>query len=47
MRPKPDATVMAWFGQQVPAKRCTTIINQAEMLYRLYGLTDGKKKGRL
>jgi hypothetical protein len=47
MRPKPDAAVMAWLGEQPMAGVFTTTLTQAEIFYGLALLPDGRRRDEL
>lgn len=47
LRPRPDGAVEAWLADQPPASIFTTTITEAEILYGLRLLPDGKRKQEL
>ncbi|MBI5131900.1 MAG: type II toxin-antitoxin system VapC family toxin [Rhodopseudomonas palustris] len=47
MRPKPDAVVLAWFGEQPVAGVFTTTLTQAEIFYGLALLPEGRRRDDL
>ena len=47
MRAEPDAAVLDWFGQEPPAGLFTTTVSQAEILYGLALLPEGKRRDGL
>jgi predicted nucleic acid-binding protein len=47
MRPAPEAGVVAWIGRQPPASLFTTTLTQAEVLYGVGLLTEGRRKRAL
>ena len=47
LRPKPDGTVEGWLADQPPASVFTTAITEAEILYGVRLLPDGKRKQEL
>jgi toxin FitB len=47
MRPTPDARVMAWMAQQPMAGLFTTTVTQAEILYGLALLPQGRRRDDL
>ncbi|ABD89676.1 type II toxin-antitoxin system VapC family toxin [Rhodopseudomonas palustris] len=47
MRAKPDAAVMAWFGQQPIAGVFTTTLTQAEIFYGLALVPEGRRRDQL
>ncbi|MGO3932190.1 type II toxin-antitoxin system VapC family toxin [Rhodopseudomonas pseudopalustris] len=47
MRPKPDAAVMAWIGEQPIAGLFTTSLTQAEIFYGLALLPEGRRRDDL
>lgn len=44
LTPKPDASVEAWVAAQAPSALFTTAITQAEILYGLRLLPEGKRR---
>ena len=44
MRPSPDPSVFAWLASQPRPSLYTTSINQAEILYGIAALDDGRRK---
>ena len=47
MRTEPDARVLAWVAAQPRALLCTTHINQAEILYGIAALPEGRRRAAL
>lgn len=47
LRPKPSAHVESWMAAQSPGMLFTTAVTQAEILYGVELLADGRKRGRL
>jgi len=47
MRPKPDAAVLAWLGEQPIAGVFTTTLTQAEIFYGLALLPEGRRRDDL
>lgn len=47
LRPKPDGAVEAWLADEPPASIFTTAITEAEILYGMRLLADGKRKTEL
>ena len=47
MRAEPDARVLAWVAAQPRALLCTTHINQAEILYGIAALPEGRRRAAL
>ena len=47
MRAEPDARVLAWVASQPRALLCTTHINQAEILYGIAALPEGRRRAAL
>ena len=47
MRTEPDARVLAWVAAQPRALLCTTHINQAEILYGIAALPEGRRRATL
>ena len=47
LRPEPSPRVESWMAAQSPAMLFTTAVTQAEILYGLELLVDGRKRGRL
>ena len=47
MRAEPDARVLAWVAAQPRALLCTTHINQAEILYGIAALPEGRRRTAL
>lgn len=47
MRPAPEARVVAWIGRQPPASLFTTTVTQAEILYGVGLLPNGRRKREL
>jgi predicted nucleic acid-binding protein len=47
LRPKPDSAVEAWLADQPPASIFTTTITEAEILYGVRLLPDGRRKQEL
>lgn len=47
MRPKPDAAVMAWIGNQPMTGVFTTTLTQAEIFYGLALLPEGRRREEL
>lgn len=47
LRPKPDGAVATWLADQPPASIFTTAITEAEILYGVRLLPDGKRKHEL
>jgi len=44
LRPKPDARVLAWLTDQPRGSLFTTTVTQAEILYGIRSLPDGKRR---
>lgn len=47
MRPNPSATVVRWIACQTATDLCTTAVTQAEILYGLASLPEGKRRSDL
>lgn len=47
LRPKPEGAVEAWLTDQPPASVFTTAITEAEILYGVHLLPDGRRKQEL
>lgn len=47
MRGEPHPAVLAWVAAQPRAQLCTTRINQAEILYGIAGLPEGRRRAAL
>jgi toxin FitB len=47
LRPKPEGAVEAWLADQPPASVFTTAITEAEILYGVHLLPDGRRKQEL
>jgi predicted nucleic acid-binding protein len=47
MRTEPDARVLAWVAAQPRALLCTTHVNQAEILYGIAALPEGRRRATL
>lgn len=47
MRPDPAASVMGWFARNAPSSLFTTSLSQAEILYGLAILPDGRRRTAL
>lgn len=47
LRPKPSEQVESWMAAQSPALLFTTTVTQAEILYGVALLADGRKRGKL
>jgi len=47
LRPKPDGAVESWLADLPPASVFTTAITEAEILYGVHLLPDGKRKNEL
>jgi predicted nucleic acid-binding protein len=47
MRPAPHHAVFAWVAAQPRAMLCTTSINQAEVMYGIAALPDGRRRAAL
>jgi predicted nucleic acid-binding protein len=47
MRTEPDARVLAWVAAQPRALLCTTHLNQAEILYGIAALPEGRRRAAL
>ena len=47
MRPNPSAAVVRWISRQTATDLCTTAVTQAEILYGLALLPEGKRRNDL